>query len=256
MKLTRKPTRPIFICQCNFLRRKCSHLRWTECCVFDCVGEWGVRNCSGGFHFKMDPKRKCCMTGNLPKTSALYIFHIPSLTFCQWGTSAILSSIGLFSANKPDFTFTHKYTPFPKLNELFVSSSVKLSLDNKWLMQYLQNEFDAPKVHIFRSVLFDISFISYGFGGQSRMIWELKKMWIVLKINVCISTIEWTSLYQRVVQLRSRTEDADSHLSWKDHITSLLATSCFFENLIVGSKPIQNENVQYLQTPWEPAGSR
>jgi len=57
----------------------------------------------------MDPKRKCCITGNLPNTSAWYIFDIPVLIFVQLSTPEMLYRIGECSANGPVLNCVREY---------------------------------------------------------------------------------------------------------------------------------------------------
>lgn len=51
-----------------------------------------------------EPKRTCCMTGYLAKTSALYILIRPEFTFDQVGTPLMFQSWFECSANGPFFT--------------------------------------------------------------------------------------------------------------------------------------------------------
>lgn len=51
------------------------------------------------------PIGKCCITGNLPKTSALYILIIPLFIFPQYGTAEISYNVGLCSKKGPFFIY-------------------------------------------------------------------------------------------------------------------------------------------------------
>lgn len=53
------------------------------CCCECTLGPAGVAASGSRSHLKKWPKGKCCTTGNLPKTSASYIFSIPLLIFPQ-----------------------------------------------------------------------------------------------------------------------------------------------------------------------------
>src|SRR5271170_1819128 len=51
------------------------------------------------------PIGKCCITGNFPNTSTLYILTIPLFIFPQYGTAEISYKVGLCSKKGPFFTY-------------------------------------------------------------------------------------------------------------------------------------------------------
>lgn len=75
------------------------------CCCACTLGPAEVAASGSRSHLKNFPKGKCCTTGNLPSTSASYIFNMPLLIFPQPSLiPEMLNRMGECSQNGPFFT--------------------------------------------------------------------------------------------------------------------------------------------------------
>ena len=121
-------------------------------CVHPCPARWWEHEHEEdhtGFSIylslRIEPKRKCCMIGNLARHSALYIFNKPELIFSQLNTPLMSLSIGEVSLRFPFFTCA-MLTP----HCYFFAPCVRIPEESVWYLLYKHHTW---KIQVFCSKL-------------------------------------------------------------------------------------------------------